>query len=107
MLRGAAGGESIRCLMETNGIFGLEMFALLATAIGLNEQLRGRGLPCFLDNNAAVGALLGSSSGAPVVPALIESFCGCVAQLPASCRAEGVSSGANPADAPSRTWPLL
>ena len=47
VLRGAAGGESIRCLMETNGIFGLEMFALVATVVGLNEQLRGERIALF------------------------------------------------------------
>ena len=61
----------------------------------------------FLDNNAASGALIKGSSRVLVVLATIGSFWGCMARLSASCWAERVASGANPADAPSRGDPLF
>ena len=61
----------------------------------------------FLDNDAAAGVLTNASSRIHMIFAFLDSFWGCVARLSASCLVEGVSSDANPADAPGGNKPLF
>ena len=102
LLTGAADKKLLRSLETTNEIYGIGMFAMASAAITSSDQLRGKSIMLFLDNNAASGALIGGSSRILVVLAMIESFWGCMARLSASCWVERVASGANPAGAPSR-----
>ena len=96
----------IKSLQETGEIFGLEMFATIEAAAALCERLREKRSVLFLRNSAAGGALMKEPSRAPLALALIESFWGFLARLPALFWVERVSSGANPVDAPSRSRPL-
>ena len=107
LLTGAADKKLLRSLETTNEIFGLEMFAMVSAVITLGDQLRGKRIMLFLDNNAASGALIKGSSRVLIVLAMIESFWGCMARLSGLRRVERVASGANPADAPSRGDPLF
>ena len=107
LLTGAADKKLSRSLETTNEIYGLEMFAMVSAVITLGDQLRGKRIMLFLDNNAASGALIKGSSRVLVVLATIESFWGCMARLSASCWVERVAPGANPAGAPSRGDPLF
>ena len=107
LLTGTADKKLLKSLETTNEIYGLEMFAMVSAVITLGEQLRGKRIMLFLDNNAASGALIKGSSRVLIVLAMIESFWGCLARLSASCWVERVASEANPADAPSRGDPLF
>ena len=107
LLTGAADKKLLRSLEATNEIYGLEMFAMVSAIVTLGDQLRGKRILLFLDNNAAAGALIKGSSRILVVLAMIESFWGCLAQLAATCWVERVASEANPADAPSRGQALF
>ena len=107
LMTGVADKKLLRSLETTNEIFGLEMFAMVSAVITLGDQLRGKRIMLFMDNNAASGALIKGSSRVLIVLAMIESFWGCMARLSASCWVERVASGANPADAPSRGDPLF
>ena len=78
------------------------MLATVSAAISLGEQPRKRRIALLPDNNAAAGASIKAPPRAPATLALIESSLGYGAQPSASCWMEGVSSEANPADAPSR-----
>ena len=102
LLKGSADKDLLRALRATNEIYGLEMFAMVSAIITLGEQLRGKRILLFLDNNAAAGALIKGSSRILVALAMIESFWGYLAQVAATCWVERVASQANPADAPSR-----
>ena len=107
LLKGSAEKDLAESLEITNEIYGLEIFATASAIATLGEQLRGKRAISFLDNNAAAGPLIKGSPRIWVVLATIESFWGCMARLSASCWVEGVASGANPADAPSRGDPLF
>ena len=101
-LKGKAEDLLISSLAETNEIFGLELFAMVSAVMALGEQLRGKRMILFLDNNAAAGAMIKASSRVKIILAITECFWQQVAQLGASCWVERVASEANPADAPSR-----
>ena len=60
------------------------MFATVAGVVALGEQLRGKRIVLFLDNNAAAGTLIKASSKIQMILAFVESFRGCVAQLSAA-----------------------
>ena len=49
-------GGSIKSVQETNDVFGLEMFATVAAARALVEQLRGERIALLLDDTATAGA---------------------------------------------------
>ena len=72
-------------LLQTNEIYGLEIFARVADMAALGEQLGGEKIALFIDINAVAGALIKESSKVPIVLALVESSRGSVEQLPASC----------------------
>ena len=78
---------------------------MVSSVIALGEQLRGKRIILFLDNNAASGAMMKASSRVKIILAITECFWQHVAQLGASCWVERVASEANPAYAPSRDKP--
>ena len=104
-LKGKAEDLLLESLKETNEIFGLELFAMVSAVMALGEQLKGKRMILFLDNNAASGAMIKASSRVKIILAITECFWQHVAQLGASCWIERVTSEANPADAPSRDKP--
>ena len=104
-LKGIAEKVAIDSSMETNEIFGLELFAMASAVIAFGAQMGRKRMILFLDNDAAPGAMNRASCRARVILALTESFWRRVAQLAASRWVEWVASGANPADAQSRDRP--
>ena len=105
LLKGAAEQLLLESIKDTHGIFVREKFAMVAGVIALGEQLRGKRILLFLDNNAAAGGLIKASSKIQMILALVESFWECLAQLSAACWVERVASDANPADAPGGNVP--
>ena len=62
LLKGAAGKVKTDSLVETNEIFGLETFAMVAAVAAWGEQPRGEEMIRFVDNDAAAGALIKAPS---------------------------------------------
>ena len=61
-------------LVETNGIFGLEMFPMVAAVVALSAQPRGRRMILFVDNSVAAGALIKASSLVQAILAFLGVF---------------------------------
>ena len=74
LIKGAAEHMLLESLKETNGIFGLEMFATVAAIATFGDQLKGKRMILFLDNNAAAGASTKASSRIQMILATLGSF---------------------------------
>ena len=82
--KGAAGKVLTDSLVETNEIFGIEMFATAAAVVASGEQLSGRRVILSVGHGPAAGALIKAPSRIQVIFSFIEKFRGRVAQLSAS-----------------------
>ena len=63
LFKGAAEKVLEDSLLETNEIFCLEMFAMVAAVVALGEQLRGKRMFPLVGSNAASGALIKAIPG--------------------------------------------
>ena len=75
LLKGGAKAELLNSLRDTNAIFGVEMFAMVAAVMALRGQQRGKRMVLCLDNSAAAGALIKA-------PAVILALKGTGGELP-------------------------
>ena len=68
--------QLFRCNLfsNTNRIYGQELLALLALIVLRTGTFRGRSINIYVENNCAVGALIRSDSGAPVVDKMVALF---------------------------------
>ena len=73
-------------LLQTNEIYGLGLFSIVAAIVAVGGQLGGNGIVLRIGDDAAAGALINASSRALVILALIVSLRGTVEQLSASWR---------------------
>ena len=76
LFRVEAGAALERRQRQTNGIDGLELFAVAVAVAPLGEELRGKRATFSLKNSASAGALSKVYPKGPVVLALMESFQG-------------------------------
>ena len=83
------------------------MFATVAAIVALGGQLGGGEIAPFVAYNVAAGALVNSSSRAPIALASVEGFWGSAPQQSSACWVEGVLPEAKLTDAASRNGPLF
>ena len=100
-LKETASEVVLKALRATNEIYGLEPFATVAAIRALGDQLGGKKMVGFSDNDAAAGVLAKASARVPLIMAMIECLWARMA-WPSSPRwIERVPSKADAADAPS------
>ena len=86
--------------------FGFELSAAAGAILSLESRLPNRSVAIYLDNNAALSALICGDSAAPVAANLIALLWHIVAHRNISIWFERVTPTANIADLPSRRKPL-
>ena len=87
---------------ETSVIYGLELYAVVASVFSLRYQLQGKTLSIYIDNNAALSALIKGDSCSIRVGRLISFLWYLSAAFDITLWFERVSSALNIADLPSR-----
>ena len=102
LLTRTASPEDIAHFRDTSVIYGLELFTVVATIFTLRYRLRGCSVAIFVDNNAALCALIKGDSLSVPVSRLIPSMWYLSATFCITLCFERVSSASNIADAPSR-----
>ena len=93
----------------TSLIYALEAIAAIAAVVQNQETLSGKAVLLFVDNTAALNAIIKSSSPDDVTAALIRLFWSVIATRSIDIWIEWVPSAQNLADPPSRgkNMPLL
>ena len=91
---------------EPNAIFLLELMAVLASLRKMQPLLRDARVMLFIDNNAALHALVKGDSSVPMARWIVQECWSILAYTAARAWFERVPSSSNPADAPSRQLPL-
>ena len=90
---------------DTNIIYALELFSVVAAVFGFRKYLRSSNIIIFIDNDAADLALIKASSKSKFVHHLIRIFWKLASTIPFSVWFERVPSKSNLADFPSRGRP--
>ena len=99
--RNATAADIAHC-NETSVIYGLELYAVVASVFSLRYQLQGKTLSIYIDNNAALSALIKGDSCSIRVGRLISFLWYLSAAFDITLWFERVSSALNIADLPSR-----
>ena len=86
---------------ETAVIYGLELYAVVASVFSLRYHLRGKTLSIYIDNNASLSALIKGDSCSIRVGRLISFLWYLSAAFDITLWLERVSSALNIADLPS------
>ena len=60
--------------METNLIFGLESIAVLAIIEELGDELTGKSIVFYVDNNSTISAMIKGESKSVVVDNIVKTF---------------------------------
>ena len=94
--------DDIAHFRDTSVIYGLELFAAVAAIFSLRYQLRGCSITVYIDNNAALSALIKGDSCSMKVARLIAFMWYISATFDITLWFERVSSALNIADLPSR-----
>ena len=106
LLKGSSGEELCALAASTNTIFIFELFAMAASVFQLREQLTGKRVILFVDNEAACAALTAGTSKVPGALLLVYALYAIAAEHDISLWTERVPTGVNPADLPSRNKAL-
>ena len=86
----------------SNPIHQLEVLPVLISFKIWREQLTGRGVIIFVDNEGAKSSLVNGGSGAEVSNRIVAAIDDAITAYASSVWYDRVPSAANPADAPSR-----
>ena len=98
--------DIIKYFHGTSIIYALELLALVLTLFELAATLKNRTLVAFIDNNAALFALIRGASKIPLVDRLIAIFWKTSDEYNISIWMERVPSASNISDLPTRDTPL-
>ena len=98
-MSGRARETLIKIPASAKEVLGLELFATVAAAVSLGDQMDAKQIKMFLGKNASAGSLVKASPTAPLVVALIASSWRTMARAVATSWVERVPAAANPAGA--------
>ena len=98
--------EDVEHFADTSCIFGIELATVVSTILVLRQRLTSRSVTVYVDNNAALCALVAGDSSSPVAAKLVGLLWHLAAVYDINLWFERVSSGANIADYPTRDKPL-
>ena len=92
---------------HTTYIYGLEMLAILQTALATGELLMGGNVVFYIDNSNSMGALIRGSPDTLVIRKMAQLFRKRAQDLEISVWLEKIPSWINIADLPTRFAPFL
>ena len=102
LLKGSSEDELNALAASTNPIYIYELFAIIASAFQLREQLAGKRAILFVNNEEACAALTTGASKVPGALLLVYALWAIAAERDIGLWMERVPAGVNPADLPSR-----
>ena len=94
--------EALKDPSKEGFIYELETFAAVQGLVNLCAPIKDADVILYVDNEAALGALIKCRSGSPVVSALLRDLCNFEDRSGNCVWFERIPSASNPADAPSR-----
>ena len=106
VLASAPGNDEIAFFETTSTIFGLELSAVVLAIFHFRESLRGQTATVYMDNNAALAAIINGDSSSPAAFTLIATLWFIAATYNIALWFERVHTLSNIADLPTRSKPL-
>ena len=98
--------EDIAFFQATSTIFGLELSAVVLAFFAARYRLQGKAVTCFIDNNAALAAIVNGDSSSLSASQLIDTLWFIISTRDISVWFNRVESARNIADLPTRNKPL-
>ena len=98
--------EDIAFFQATSTIFGLELSAVVLAFFAARNRLQGKSVTCYIDNNAALAAIIKGDSSSTAASKLIATLWFIISTYDIAVWFNRVETARNIADLPTRNKPL-